>query len=211
MKPFIKHLLTSFLFTVGGRDTVTYASSILRHWSGSQARLRLLCHSIRFFNEWRHSLRPGATALSDSRPWLTFGAGRFLERILVPSMRVFEFGTGGSTLFFAGHGLDVVSVEHDETWVGLARAALARQGLHAHILWVPPTPIGTAAGTPHDLDAYISWTRPGLSFEKYAHQIDAFPVQHFDLVLIDGRSRPSCFKHALSRVKPHGFLVLDDA
>jgi predicted O-methyltransferase YrrM len=42
-------------------------------------------------------------------------------------------------------------------------------------------------------------------------QIDAFPDGAFDVVLVDGQARPSCLKHAYTKVKPGGMLILDNA
>lgn len=41
--------------------------------------------------------------------------------------------------------------------------------------------------------------------------IKKFPDNYFDIVLVDGRSRPSCLFHSLNKVKKGGLLVLDNA
>ena len=45
----------------------------------------------------------------------------------------------------------------------------------------------------------------------YASVIDRFPDGYFGLVFVDGRSRPSCVKHSIPKIKSGGFLILDDA
>jgi hypothetical protein len=50
-----------------------------------------------------------------------------------------------------------------------------------------------------------------LSFENYCQAIDRYPADAFDLVVVDGRARPSCVFHARSRVRPGGYLMVDDA
>ena len=37
-----------------------------------------------------------------------------------------------------------------------------------------------------------------------------YPDGHFDLVIVDGRARPSCVFHAMSKVRAGGYLMLDD-
>ncbi|MBI5865097.1 MAG: hypothetical protein HZB38_11440 [Planctomycetes bacterium] len=59
--------------------------------------------SLRYYGAWKASL-DGASALDDERPWITFAATRFLERAVRPGSRVFEWGSGGSTLFFRNLG-----------------------------------------------------------------------------------------------------------
>lgn len=49
-------------------------------------------------------------------PWITFKAIKWLEDNITKKMRVFEFGAGGSTLFFADRVKEVISVENDEKW-----------------------------------------------------------------------------------------------
>ena len=48
-------------------------------------------------------------------------------------------------------------------------------------------------------------------YDNYAKAILDFPINSFDLVFVDGRNRAECTKHAVSRVKPGGYLVLDDS
>ena len=49
------------------------------------------------------------------------------------------------------------------------------------------------------------------NFRKYVCQIDLFPDNIFDIVLVDGRARPSCIKHASKKVKIGGLIVLDNS
>jgi predicted O-methyltransferase YrrM len=50
----------------------------------------------------------------------------------------------------------------------------------------------------------------GSSFEKYAKTIQQFPTEYFDLVLVDGRARPSCIQQSLPYLKHGGLLVVDN-
>ena len=70
----------------------------------------------RYFGVWRRSLGGEANPVADERPWITFPAIEFLERTLTRDMRVFEYGAGGSTLFFATRVKEVVSIEHEGAW-----------------------------------------------------------------------------------------------
>jgi SAM-dependent methyltransferase len=169
-----------------------------------------LCH---FHSPWRLSLRPGASPLEDESPWITFAAREFLEARLRPSMRVFEYGAGGSTLFFFRRHCEVISVEHDPAWAALTKEALLKnQFSAANLRLCPPEPDPAYAGKdPSDLDSYISSAADfkGRSFRKYAGAIAG--AGEFDLVMVDGRARPSCFKSAFPKVAPGGLLLLDNA
>jgi len=74
----------------------------------------------------------------------------------------------------------------------------------------PETGFGTT--NPADPDSYVSSgiQYKGQIFWKYATFVDRFPDEYFDLILIDGRARPSCFKHAIPKTKKGGYIVWDN-
>src|SRR4028119_2375277 len=57
-------------------------------------------------------------------PWISYGAIDFLEGYLKPDMTVYEYGSGGSTLFFASRVARVTSIEHDPLWYSLVQTKL---------------------------------------------------------------------------------------
>jgi hypothetical protein len=44
----------------------------------------------------------------------------------------------------------------------------------------------------------------GKNFEQYAKSIDLFPDNYFDIVIVDGRSRPSCIQQGIPKLKKTG-------
>ncbi|MDM8553379.1 hypothetical protein QUF75_01430 [Desulfococcaceae bacterium HSG7] len=66
---------------------------------------------------------------------------------------------------------------------------------------------------PADPYAYISDDErvKGMSFQKYVCSIDQYPNEYFDVVLIDGRARPSCIYRGINKVSNGGLLILDNA
>ena len=50
----------------------------------------------------------------------------------------------------------------------------------------------------------------GYNFKKYAAAIDEYPDEYFDLVIVDGRARPSCIMHSIPKIKEGGWLVVDN-
>ncbi len=168
---------------------------------------------LRYFRRWHRSQFHGATPISDEQPWITFDAIQYLEETVGPSHRVFEFGGGGSTLFFLKHCQAVVTVEHDAEWFRLLKQ------------WVEDTQLGNWVGclvepergdlmaspSASNPDHYSSGGVEGVNFIKYASLIDSYPDEYFDLILVDGRSRPACIKHAVPKLKKGGLLALDNA
>ena len=110
---------------------------------------------------------------------------------------MFEFGSGGSTLWLSDRGATVTSVEHSEEWF---HAILPTLQEHADLLWIPATPTGT-----------IRSSKDGLCYDAYVKSITRFPTETFDLVVIDGRARVDCVRYSQDRIKPGGMLLLDDS
>lgn len=194
------------------RDLGDYYLEATRIRPETPADWRVLCAA---FQPWRRTSRGSQTPLQAGLPWLTYPAIWFLRRVIGRGSRVFEFGSGGSTLFFARLGAEVTSVEHDPKWRDAVERALAAEGLYSGqlLLKEPTRPASEGSADPTDPNAYVSSDHryEGLEFVDYATAIDAFPPEHFDLVVIDGRARPSCFAHSVDRVKKGGFLLLDNA
>jgi len=170
---------------------------------------------IRYFPEWWNALSPQRNSLDDTLPWIAFSATNFLEKILDKEVLVFEFGSGGSTLFFAKKVKEVFSVEHDKEWFEKVSGVLKKSKVdNVEISLLQPTKdINRITKSPANPDAYISGGEryKGMSFENYAKSIDKFPNDYFDIILIDGRARPSCFKHSVNKIKVGGHLILDNA
>lgn len=159
---------------------------------------------------WMQSLRANYQ-LDTPMPWLTFDAIEALRPRLRRGMDVFEFGSGGSTLFWLKLGARVVSVEHDPCWFNEIRTRCREWKIDYRL--VLPDIADPRDGDPADPLAYVSSDErfASYNFRRYCQQIDEFKDRFFDLVLIDGRSRPSCIMHSVSKVREGGVLVLDNA
>ncbi len=163
------------------------------------------------FITWNRLRRGETTPLEDHLPWMTISSIRFLNKILKPGMNVFEWGMGGSTLFFLDRGANVISVEHDPDWY---QKTIDKVG--SRLQWSPRLVIPEIGGEPQNVEKWSTYETSDESlrtfrFKAYATEIDAYPNEYFDLVLVDGRARPSCLHHALTKVAKNGYLLLDNA
>jgi len=161
----------------------------------------------RYLIPWALSL--GSSALQRRTPWLVYSARDRIRPFLRHGTRVFEYGSGGSTLWFADLGCEVVSIEHDGPWRQrvLDRLGPDQRG-RVSLLLVPPRQADLLPPAP-----FVS-TEPsfrGMSFQDYVSAIEKYPAGHFDVVLIDGRARPDCLWPSWERTRPGGLLVLDDS
>jgi hypothetical protein len=170
---------------------------------------------LRMYRAWAAGLEPQRTPLSDRRPWLTFAAQRVLEGALRPGMRVCEFGAGGSTPFLLERGAELTTVEYDGDWaarVGDVVPASRRAAWTVEVAPPEPDPDSRRAD-PSDPDGYVSASPAflGFSFHAYAGAVERFDDEALDVVLVTGRARPSCLRHALAKVRHGGLIVLDHA
>jgi hypothetical protein len=144
-------------------------------------------------------------------PWLTFDAVDYIKKnVVFGGMKVFEYGSGGSTLFWISNGARVISVEHDIQFYNFIK-----EKVH-HLMdyrLAPPGVDDNSNHDPSDPETYYSGDADYLmhEFYKYVTQIDMFPDDYFDVILIDGRVRPACIKHSVNKVKVGGYIILDNA
>lgn len=170
--------------------------------------------SVRFLPRWIRTLHDGHSPLHDRLPWMNFKAIRWLDGFLEPTMRVFEYGAGGSTPFLAKRVRSLVTVEHDPRWVEPVAEVLRKDGLtNCELVLIPPVPDSSRRNVPFGPRSYTSMfpEAAGYSFEAYVRGIDAYPDRSFDLVIVDGTARPSAVAHAIPKVRHGGYLLLDDS
>ena len=131
-------------------------------------------------------------------PWFSYAAIDFLDEYLQPHMKVCEYGSGGSTLFFARRAQSVFSIEDNAQWFNLVSERLRDKSIGNVTLKLFP----------------FDFKNPvGFENSEYLH---AIPDERFDIVVVDGseewtRIRPVCFEKAQSRVKENGIVVVDDS
>jgi predicted O-methyltransferase YrrM len=67
---------------------------------------------------------------------------------------------------------------------------------------------------PHSAVLYNSrtWARyEPYSFRQYVRNCHEYPDEYFDFVLVDGRARASCIRHAMRKLRRNGVLMLDNS
>jgi predicted O-methyltransferase YrrM len=132
-------------------------------------------------------------------PWFSLASIAFLDRFVTRQMEVFEYGAGGSTLYFAKRAGKVVSTESDRGWLERVELALAAAGF------------GNAEVQYRPFDFHRA-----EEFEQsdYLHSI---PDRLFDVIVIDSAEeeeaivRTACFRQAEARVRLGGIIVVDDS
>lgn len=165
----------------------------------------------KYFFNWKKLAHSNSVAAK--LPWISFPVIDFLKENLNSNSKVFEYGGGGSTLFFLDRAKEVVTVEHNKEWFGILSSNIGTNPKWKP-MFVEPEPASNFDEKRFaDPDAYFSSEKDFANkhFKKYAAAIDSYADAYFDVVLVDGRVRPSCMKHGVPKVKKGGYLILDNS
>lgn len=138
---------------------------------------------------WDRSVRLGrpVNVEGDPLPWFSYPAIHFLEGAIQPTDVVFEFGGGGSSLWFAKRVRRVSTVEHDPTWSSKLRA-LAPANLEIRHEACGGDGILASEG-----DEYLSALE-----------------ERVDVIVVDGLARHSCSERAVEYLNTDGLLIVDN-
>jgi len=169
---------------------------------------------MKYYPAWLKYLQPGLNAVTEKLPWISFSAIDFIKKMVRKDMIVFEYGSGGSTLFWASRVKKIISVEHDPEWYLRMKTALELQQIK-NVEYILAEPVNDAQFSEKQFenpDHFVSSDKdyPGKNFEDYVRKIDHYPDRFFDMIIVDGRARPSCIKYSLSKLKTNGLLIVDN-
>lgn len=144
------------------------------------------------------------------KPWLPYLVTDYIKQL--NPKRVFEWGSGESTLFFLNdiRVHKIFSIEHNREWFDKVQTELLKlhtERYHHHYIPFEDGSLGDDKANP--LHYKSGSTQLGaVNFKRYASAIDDYGL--FDLILIDGMARASCLFHAFDHVAPGGCIVLDN-
>jgi predicted O-methyltransferase YrrM len=128
-----------------------------------------------------------ARLLFDQRrpvPWISYNATNYLGKLVQPSWRVLEFGSGMSTIWFSKRVASVVSVESNLVWYQRVTSLLRGQ-------------------------ANVRVLLRAAECAEYA-DLSEWPDGFFDLMLVDGDCRRECIERGCPKVRSGGYVYLDN-
>lgn len=114
-------------------------------------------------------------------PWITYPCIRFLEKRLKAHFLVFEWGSGGSTLWWSQVARKVISVEHDEEW---GKRVSSELPANCQLIKYPK-----------DAPEYVECVKE---------------IKDVDIIIIDGRNRVSCAKACPESLSSKGIIIWDN-
>jgi hypothetical protein len=193
------------------RAKAAYAAGA-RHTGNALARVGVIGsqppardHRLR---HWAYSLTRVHDSLAIAEldvPWWTYRAIDVVEAWLeshARPIRVFEYGSGASTLWLAKRADEVHSVEHHRGFGEYMTPTLAKFG---NIDFRIVEPVASAApAVPSAKEGHA-----GLDFADYVATIDKVGGE-FSLIVIDGRAREACLVAALPHLAADGIVVFDN-
>ncbi|MBR2033113.1 MAG: SAM-dependent methyltransferase [Alphaproteobacteria bacterium] len=116
-------------------------------------------------------------------PWYTYPAIEYLSQFDYSNKKIFEFGCGNSSKFWAARAKKVVSIEDNLKWF-----AKWQQEMTA-------------------LNQQVLWRDEGEIYENAILESD----EKFDVIIVDGKRREKCCETALLRLSKGGMIILDDS
>jgi hypothetical protein len=135
---------------------------------------------------WVNSYERHASVDADDNPipWYRYTAIDFFAERTRPDQKVFEFGSGNSTLWWAKRVESVTAVEHNPDW---ARRISESSPENVEVMEVALESDGDYCRTPLRLG------------------------EEFNVLIIDGRDRVNCALNCLPALAPDGVIIWDDS
>ncbi|MEP6852495.1 MAG: class I SAM-dependent methyltransferase [bacterium] len=162
----------------------------------------------RRLKHWAYSLTRVHDSLAIAKlgvPWWTYRAIDVVDAWLVARphpIRVFEYGSGASTLWLADRSDEVHSVEHHREFGEMIGIELAPRSNVDFRIVEPVASSTPTIGSAKEGNA-------GLDFSAYVDTIDVVGGV-FDVVVIDGRAREACLRAAIPYLAHAGLIVFDN-
>jgi hypothetical protein len=178
--------------------------------------VNILLDSTSHFFRWIKTTRKDyPKVITDFVPWMNFNAISFLNKFLTKDMTVFEWGSGSSTLFLSQRVEKVISIEHNKEWYSKVNGMLSEYKVNnlTYKLIEPEDIFNNATNLSFkDPSCYYSedMAYKKYDFKKYVLSIEGYTDKSFDLIIIDGRARPSCLFHSLNKLKDSGYILIDN-
>lgn len=168
--------------------------------------------------------RPHPSNLAaEALPWFTYPAIILLESVIQKHWKVFEYGSGYSTVFWNSKCEKTVSVEHDENWFNLLRKRnpdfeiyLVQEGIDRQKQAIRDLlssfeamnfELPVSADHEHNRNAGLL----NIEFTNYAAKLAEFQKEFFDVIVVDGMARDLCLFLAAEYVANKGIIILDNS
>lgn len=115
-------------------------------------------------------------------PWYTYPAIEYIKQLDFSQKRIFEFGSGNSSLYWASVAREVVSVEDNKKWYE-SRNKLKKNNME------------------------LLYRKVGEGYSESILQKDG----SFDVIIVDAKVRDKCCEAAIKKLSNGGLIILDNS
>ena len=116
-------------------------------------------------------------------PWYTYPAIEYLSQFDYRDKKIFEFGCGNSSRFWAARAKKVVSIEDNLKWFAKWQEEMK------------------------DPNLQVLWRDEGEIYENAIFENEEF----YDVIVVDGKRREKCCETAVKKLAKGGMIILDDS
>jgi len=150
--------------------------------------------------------------LNPDTPWTSPASIEIFKALLTKNMKGFEYGSGGSTIFFASKVKELISIEHNKEWYEHISNRLVTEG------------VKNVTYQFFDKENDEDYTEETINiggqnlqhkfqkdFYRYVNSINQFDNETFDFIVVDGRARIDCVVRSINKLKSGGLLIVDNS
>ena len=116
-------------------------------------------------------------------PWYTYPAIEYLSQFDYSDLKIFEYGCGYSSAFWAERAKKVISIEDKTDWFDKWKNEFLYKNLD------------------------IRWRDEGVGYEAALFEDE----EKYDVIIIDGKRRKECAASAVKALNQGGMIILDDS
>lgn len=138
-------------------------------------------------------------------------ANNWLNNYLRPHMRIFEYGSGESTLHLGDRVELIVSVEHSINKFNKIQGPI--RTIRNNFVYKHIPPEEDPKPYPYSHLSYGSTHKNYLyyNFKKYVNYITEYADDFFNVIIINGLSRASCIMATTGKIMNRGVIILNNS
>lgn len=145
-------------------------------------------------------------------PWMYTEAYVFIKSFLLlnPDSKIFEYGSGSSTLYFSKLCKKIISIESDKEWfMEMKNHIITKKIDNVELInQVPEKDISNEIIDKKYKTYFKNFN--DMNFINYVNTIDNYK-ENFDIIIVDGYCRNACIEKSIAKIKKNGILVLDNS